>query len=203
MMQKAGMNRLVFALLFTGLPHAQSAARDWQPQEVVEPYAISGATAIALYESIGVNGPVIGEGRRTIAVTRWDLKWRRDYQPEGSACVLKSALPFLTITYALPKPKAKLPENAARLWKSFIDGVAAHERVHGQDVIAMVDGIIVATVGLRVENDPDCKVIRAEVLKLVEAANVAYKAKARAFDAAEMSKNGNVQRLILGLVNGK
>jgi predicted secreted Zn-dependent protease len=203
MMQKAVMNRLVFALLFTGLLHAQSAARDWQPQEVVKSYAISGSTPIELYESIGTNGPVIGEGRRTIAVTRWDLKWRRDYRPEGSACVLKSALPFLTITYSLPRPKAKLPDVAARLWKTFIDGISAHEKVHGQDIIAMVDGIIAETAGLRIENDPDCKFIRAEVLKHVEAANEAYKVKARAFDTVEMSKDGNVQKLILGLVNGR
>jgi len=180
-----------------------AAARDWQPQEEVKPYAISGTSPIELYESIGANGPVIGEGRRTIAVTRWDLKWRRDYRPDGSACTLKSALPFLTITYALPKPKAKLPENAARLWKTFSDGIAAHEKVHGQDVIAMVDTIIAETVGLRIESDPGCNLIRAEVLKRVEDANEAYKAKARAFDQVEMSKNGNVQQLILALVNGK
>jgi predicted secreted Zn-dependent protease len=190
-----------FALIILATAHAKAA--DWQPQEMVKPYAISGATPIELYESIGTSGPVIGEGRRTIAVTRWDLKWRRDYQPDGTACVLKSALPFLTITYALPKPKARLPENVARLWKTFIDGIAAHEKVHGQDIIAMVDGIIAETVGLRIENDRDCKLIRAEVLKRVEAANEAYKAKARAFDQVEMSKNGNVQNLILGLVNGR
>jgi predicted secreted Zn-dependent protease len=190
-----------FALFIVSASHANAA--DWQPQEVVKPYAISGATPIELYESIGASGPVIGEGRRTIAVTRWDLKWRRDYQPDGTACVLSSALPFLTITYALPKPKAKLPENVARLWKTFIDGIAVHEKVHGQDIIAMVDGIIAQTVGLRIENDPDCKLVRTEVLKRVEAANEAYKAKARAFDQVEMSKNGNVQRLILELVNGR
>jgi predicted secreted Zn-dependent protease len=195
--------RLMFLILLAAMaPHA-ALARDWQPREVVKSYAISGATPIELYESIGVNGPVIGEGRRTIAVTRWDLKWRRDYQPEGSACVLKSALPFLTITYALPKPKAKLADNAARLWKTFIDGVAAHEKVHGQDIVAMVDGIIAQTVGLQVENDPGCKRIRAEVLKRAEAANEAYKVRARAFDQVEMSRNGNVQQLILELVNGK
>jgi predicted secreted Zn-dependent protease len=195
--------RLMFLILLAAMaPHA-ALARDWQPREVVKSYAISGTTPIELYESIGVNGPVIGEGRRTIAVTRWDLKWRRDYQPEGSACVLKSALPFLTITYALPKPKAKLADNAARLWKTFIDGVAAHEKVHGQDIVAMVDGIIAQTVGLQVENDPGCKRIRAEVLKRAEAANEAYKVRARAFDQVEMSRNGNVQQLILELVNGK
>jgi predicted secreted Zn-dependent protease len=190
-----------FALIILATAHANAA--DWQPQEAVKPYGISGTTPIELYESIGASGPVIGEGLRTIAVTRWDLKWRRDYQPDGTACVLKSALPFLTITYALPKPKDKLPDSVARLWKTFIDGIAAHEKVHGQDIITMVDGIIAQTVGLRIENDPDCKLVRSEVLKRVEAANEAYKAKARAFDQVEMSKNGNVQRLILGLVNGR
>jgi predicted secreted Zn-dependent protease len=182
---------------------APAAARDWQPREVVKSYAISGTTPIELYESVGANGPVIGVRRRTIAVTRWELKWRRDYQQDGTVCVLKSAFPFLTITYALPKPKTKLPENVSQLWKTFIDGIAAHEKVHGQDVVAMVDGIIAETVGLKMENDPGCKRIRSEVLKRVESANEAYKAKARAFDQVEISKNGNVQQLILGLVNGR
>jgi predicted secreted Zn-dependent protease len=195
--------RFMLLVMTAALFANPAAARDWEPREVVKPYAISGATPIELYESIGANGPVIGEGRRTIAVTRWDLKWRRDYQPEGSACVLKSALPFLTIATSLPKPKAKLPDNVARLWKIFIDGIAAHEKVHGQDIIAMVDSIIAETVGLRIENDPDCKLIRTEVLKRVEAANEAYKSKARTFDQTEMSDGGNVHQLILGLVNGR
>jgi predicted secreted Zn-dependent protease len=195
--------RLTIFVMTAAFVVTPAAARAWQPQEVVKSYDISGTTPIELYESIGANGPVIGGERRTIAVTRWDLKWRRDYQPDGSACVLKSAIPFLTITYALPKPKAKLLENVSRLWKTFIDGIAAHEKVHGQDVIAMVNGIIAETVGLRIESDPACRRIRTEVLKRVESANESYKAKARAFDQVEMSKNGNVQKLILGLVNGR
>jgi predicted secreted Zn-dependent protease len=195
--------RLTIFVMTAAFAVTPAAARDWQPREVVKSYAISGTTPIELYESIGANGPVIGEGRRTIAVTRWELKWRRDYQPEGSACVLKSALPFLTITTTLPKPKAKLTGETARLWKIFIDGIAAHEKMHGADIIAMADGIIADTAGLRIENDPKCKLIRAEVLKRVEAANETYKTKARAFDQVEMSKNGHVQQLILGLVNGR
>jgi predicted secreted Zn-dependent protease len=195
--------RLTIFVMTAAFAVTPAAARDWQPREVVKSYAISGTTPIELYESVGANGPVIGVRRRTIAVTRWELKWRRDYQQDGTVCVLKSAFPFLTITYALPKPKTKLPENVSQLWKTFIDGIAAHEKVHGQDVVAMVDGIIAETVGLKMENDPGCKRIRSEVLKRVESANEAYKAKARAFDQVEMSKNGNVQQLILVLVNGR
>lgn len=190
---------VVFALAVLAFP---AHAADWQPVELGKPYAISGSTGPELYASIGEKGPLIGQ-TRTIAVTTWELKWSRKYQPEGRACRLASAKPFLTVTYALPKPASKLADPAARLWKTFIDGIAAHEKVHAADIRAMVDGIIAATVGLTVPKDPDCKLIRAEVLKLVTAANEEYKAKSRAFDRVEMGEGGNVQRLILGLVNGR
>lgn len=188
---------LPLAMSLAVLP-AQAA--DWQPAERVEHYAVSGAGAAELYISIGENGPLIGKGR-AIAHTNWDLKWRRDYQREGTACVLKSAKPFLTITTTLPKPAAKLAGPTAGLWKVFIEGIAAHESVHAADIVSMVDGIITATVGLTVPDDPQCKLIRAEVLKIVTAANEAYKAKSRAFDQSEMATGGNVHQLILGLVN--
>ena len=189
------------ALAFLCLAFSAAAAGR-QPLEQVKHYAVYGAAGAELYASIGENGPRIGAAR-TIALTSWDLKWRRDYQKQGSACVLKSAKPFLTITTILPKPAAGLPGPADQLWKTFIDGIAAHERVHAADINAMTQGIIAATVGLSVQNDPQCKLIRAEVLKRVKDANQAYKAKSRAFDQAEMAKGGNVQRLILGLVNGR
>jgi predicted secreted Zn-dependent protease len=195
------MRRAAFALTFlaTVLP-AQAA--DWQPIELVKHYSISGATGPELYAAIGISGPLIGNVR-TIALTEWDLKWRRDYQADGLACVLKSAKPILTITTTLPKPAVNLRDPAARLWKVFIDGIAAHEKVHAADISAMTHGIIAATAGLTVQNDPQCKLIRAEVLKIVRAANEDYKDRSRAFDRAEMARGGNVQLLILGLVNGR
>ncbi len=177
-------------------------AAEWLPREQIKPYAISGATGPELYASIGEKGPLIGK-TRTIAHTNWDLKWSRKYEPRGSACVLVSAKPFLTITTTLPKPAGKLRDPAARLWNTFIDGIAAHERVHGADIQTMVEEIITATIGLTAENDPQCKAIRAEVLKRVKGANEAYKAKSGAFDRAEMADGGKVHGLILGLVNGR
>jgi predicted secreted Zn-dependent protease len=189
----------VFAIFSIALP---AHAADWQPVERVKLYAISGATGAELYAAIGERGPLIG-AVRAIAHTNWDLKWSRQYMPDGSACTLVSAKPFLTITTTLPKPAAALAGPAGRLWKVFSDGIAAHEKVHAAGIGAMVDEIITSTVGLRQENDPGCQAIRTEVLKRVTAANEAYKAKSRAFDQAEMSNGGNVQRLILGLVNGR
>jgi predicted secreted Zn-dependent protease len=199
--RRSAMKSFTFALAliaFTG----QCKAADWQPREVVKPYSVFGTTGPQLYESIGDKGPLIGQ-TRTIALTNWDLKWSRNYTPDGSACVLVSAKPFLTITYSLPKPAEKLGRVEAERWRLFADGIAAHERVHGRDIVAMVNEILAVTVGLRVENDRQCQQIRKEVLNLVKAANETYKAKSRAFDQSEMSEGGNVQRLILTLVNGQ
>lgn len=175
---------------------------DWQATEVVKPYAISGTTGAELYASIGEKGPTIGP-TRTIAVTNYDLKWRRNYVPEGTSCRLVSAKPFLTITYTLPKPSSKLPVPTETLWKSFIDGIRAHEKVHGDYVRQMTQAILDTTVGMVVENDPGCRKIKEEVKKPILDAGLAYKAKNRAFEEAEMAKGGNVHRLILTLVNGR
>ncbi len=193
------MKRLALLFALISLP---SQAADWQARDVVRHYAVSGAVGPELYAAIGEAGPLIGQ-TRAIAHTNWDLKWSRKYVPEGSACVLKSAKPFLTIITTLPKPTAKLAAPAARFWQSFIDGIAAHEKVHAAGIRAMTEGIIAATAGLTVHNDPGCKLIRAEVLKLVTEANEDYKARSRVFDRAEMADGGNVHRLILGLVNGR
>ncbi len=179
-----------------------AVAGGWKPVERIDAYAISGSTGPALYAAIGEKGPLIGTVR-TIAHTTWELKWSRKYVPDGAACKLVSAKPFLIITTTLPKPTAKLANPTAQLWKTFIDGIVAHEKIHAADIIDMVEDILTATVGLRLDNDKSCQAIRSEVFKRVTAANENYKSKSRAYDQIEMSSGGNVERLILQLVNGR
>jgi len=182
---------------------AQALAQDWKATEIVKPYAVSGTTGIALYESIGAKGPSTSLGSRAIAHTTWDLKWSRKYEPQADgSCRLVAAKPFLTITYTLPRA-GKLAEPTAGLWKTFVDGIATHEKVHGKMIREMVDGIIAATIGLTVPADPKCQKIRKEIETPLIAARDAYRAKSRDFDKVEMSEGGNVHRLILGLVNGR
>lgn len=191
------------ALFLTALFLATPAqAAEFKTVERIKHYSVSGKTGPQLYESIGKNGPRIRGGRPTIALTSWDLKWRRNYQPRGSACTLVSAKPFFTITYTLPKPAAKLRGATARHWKVFAAGIAAHEKVHGKYARAMVDTIIRTTVSLTVEGDPKCRKIRAEVLKRVKAALATYNVRSRAFDREEMAAGGNVHALILRLLEG-
>jgi predicted secreted Zn-dependent protease len=189
------------AVLAACLASAPAAGQDWTHAERVENYAISGKTGIALYESIGGRGPKTSLGR-AIAYTTFDLKWSRNYVPEGETCRLASARPHLTIIYKLPKPSGPLPEPTKRLWRRFIDGIAAHERVHGEIILDMVKAMEAETVGLTATGDPGCKKIRADVLAKVQALSVKQRERGRDFDKVEMSKAGNVHQLILGLVNG-
>ncbi|MDZ7822659.1 MAG: DUF922 domain-containing protein [Ahrensia sp.] len=178
----------------------QAGATEWTAKETTEYYSVDGASGAAIYKSIGQNGPVINSGTRTIAVTNWDLKWRRDYQPTGNACVLARATPLVKITYTLPKPTQKLSDQMAQKWQVFLSGITAHEKVHGDLIKKLASDIIAATVGLTVEDDRGCTKIRQEVLRQVEAQFATYKADNKAFEQGEMARGGNIEQLVRALV---
>jgi len=177
------------------------ASAGGQVAEKVLTYSISGRTGPELYSSIGDHGPVVG-GARAIAHTTFDLKWSRKYEKRGRACVLAAAKPWLTITYTVPKPAGHLPEAVQGRWDTFAAGILAHEKVHGDTIKAMVTEIEGFSVGFTVENDPGCSRIRQELTTRLKAASDAQRRQGRDFDREEFRAGGNMQRLILALVNG-
>ena len=177
-------------------------ARAWEAVEQVSTYPVSGGSGAELYQSIGESGPVIAGDRRTIAHTTFKLTWRRDYQERGGGCVLASAKPKLIITYTLPKPRGPVPSPVATSWKRFSDGLAAHERVHGQHIIEMVRAIEAVSTGLSAENDQGCKKVRATLQSHLKRLSDEQRGRGRAFDRIEMGAGGAVQKLVLDLVNG-
>ena len=136
------------------------AQADVRPKYVTKTYAISGSSGIELYESIGARGPLLrGGASRAVAITEFDLKWGRDYERDGNDCVLAVVRPFLTITYTLPKPSARLDPAMTARWKTFIEGIRIHEEVHGRYMLEMAQEIHDTTLGFRQPNDPNCKKI--------------------------------------------
>ncbi|OJF98748.1 DUF922 domain-containing Zn-dependent protease [Pararhizobium antarcticum] len=182
---------------------AHPAQAEWQRTEVVKTYAVRGNSGAELYQSIGENGPEIGGLARVIAYTNFKLTWTRKYERQGDACVLVSARPKLIVTYHLPQVAGKLPKTVKANWETFIEGVRAHERVHGDIIEDMVREIEAATVGLTVPGDPKCQAIRTEMTKRLGALSMAQRQKSRDFDQIELSEGGNVNRLVLQLVNGQ
>ena len=178
-----------------------AARADWKPVEKVETHAISGQSGPELYQSIGENGPKLGVVR-AIAHTNFKLTWTRDYQARAGACVLVSARPKLIVTYTLPSPSAPLPPAVQKNWEVFIAGVSAHEKVHGETIVDMVRKIEAATVGLSVADDPKCSKIRVEMTKRLSELSQAQRHASRDFDRVEFGQGGNLQKLILALVNG-
>lgn len=195
---KAGIWFLAAAL--AALP---ARADDWQAVEQIKSYPVSGQTGAELYEAIGRNGPEISLGMRTIAHTSFKLTWRRNYEPQGGNCVLVSAVPKLIITYVLPKPKGKLPAALQPHWQRFYEGVRAHEKVHGDYIRDLVHAIEAETIGLTVPDDPGCTKIKAEMTKRLGALSQTQRQRSRDFDRVEMSEGGNIQQLVLGLVNSR
>ncbi|CAN7490110.1 DUF922 domain-containing protein [Mesorhizobium amorphae] len=197
----------ILFLLLAAVLAASQAHADWTPVEKVEAYAIAGQTAPELYASIGERGPLIGKdvvGKkvRVIAHTNFKLTWTRDYRPEGGACVLKTARPKLIITYTLPKPAGPLPAELQKRWDAFAAGLAAHEKVHGGQIVDMVQKIEALSVGFTVANDPGCKKIRTELTTRLSELSQAQRQASRDFDRVEFGPGGNLQQLVLGFVNG-
>jgi predicted secreted Zn-dependent protease len=58
------------------------------------------------------------------------------------------------------------------------------------------------TVGLSVPNDPKCQKIRKVLIKEITDLVAVQRAHGRDFDRVEMGNGGNVQQLVLALVNG-
>jgi len=175
----------------------------WEAAEQVKTYPVYGRSGPELYRSIGENGPVISGDRRTIAHTTFKLTWGRDYRERADGgCVIARNVPKLIITYTLPKPREGLPQGVASSWKRFYDGLAAHERVHGQHIIEMVQAIEDVSVGLNAPDDPGCHKVRAELQTHLKRLSDEQRARGRAFDRVEMGDGGNVQGLVLDLIQG-
>lgn len=189
-----------FAAAFLAV--AQAPAAEWKAVEREAPYLVQGTSGPELYASIGERGPQIGGLTRTIAYTTFKLTWTRNYQPRKGACVLASAKPKLVITYTLPKPASRLKGVVRSNWDTFISGVRDHEKVHGDMIKEMVREIERISVGLTVENDPDCRKIRQELTAKLAVISQEQRRKSRDFDRIELGEGGNIHQLILRLVNG-
>ena len=178
------------------------ARAEWQAVEKEQTYAIAGKTGPELYFSIGERGPKIRDGARVIAHTNFKLTWTRKYEVQADACVLVSAVPKLTITYTLPKPSAQLSGQVRNNWDTFLTGMRNHEHVHGEMIRKLVSDIETATVGMSIPDDARCVKIKGELKSRLSKLFADYQQRNRDFDKTEMSDGGNIQQLILALVNG-
>jgi predicted secreted Zn-dependent protease len=186
--------------LAAGLFLPTPAWAEWQAVEKVEPYLVEGSTGLDLYRSIGERGPKIGGDVRTIAYTTFKLTWTRKYERQGKACTITVNRPKLIIIYALPKLAHKLEGALAQRWETFVAGVTAHEKVHGDFIKDMVKEIEAMSVGMTVENDPECQKIRPQLQTRLGELSRAQRERSRDFDRVEMGNGGNVHQLILQLV---
>lgn len=194
------ISRLLAVLVASLSAALPAAAQEWQATEKVEHYKVSGTAPMELYQSIGERGPKLSLGR-VIAHTTFKLTWQRDYQQQGAACVLATAKPRLIITYTLPKPAQKLAPEVAAKWEAFYDGIVEHENLHGQFMKDLTQAIQDVSIGLRDENDPGCKKVRAALQAQLKPISDAHVARHSEYDQVEMSPGGAVHQLILTFLN--
>jgi predicted secreted Zn-dependent protease len=191
---------LLAGLLISFAAPLPVVAQEWQAIEKIDHYKVNGTAPMALYQSVGERGPKLSLGR-VIAHTTFKLTWQRDYQQQGAACVLATAKPKLIITYTLPKPAQTLPSDVAAKWEVFYDGIVEHEKLHGQFMKDLTQQIQDVSIGLRDENDPGCKKVRAALQAQLKPISDAHVARHSEYDQVEMSPGGAVHQLILTFLN--
>lgn len=180
---------------------AQNPGRSWKPSEQIKTYPVTGSNGIELYQSIGERGPAAGVGQ-AIAHTTFKLTWTRDYRPQpDGACTLAVARPKLIVIYTWPKAPVTLASQESARWSRFIAGVEAHERVHGQHILEMVEKIEDFSTGLTAQNDPKCTKVREVLQARLKELSDEQRQRGRDFDKVELSPGGAVHQLILALVN--
>ncbi len=181
---------------------ASPCLADWKASEETSFYSVSGTRPSDIYQSIGQRGPEIGKAKkRVIAHTRYVLRWDRKFDRSNGTCTIVSATPRLKITYTLPKPAQKLPPAVQKSWDIFIDGIRRHELVHGDHAKEMTQDIVRETVGLSIPNDPDCRKMKQELIRIIESHVDRQRIRGRDFDRAEMGPGGPIERLVLEFLN--
>jgi predicted secreted Zn-dependent protease len=162
-------------------------------------YRISGKSGDALLDAMDRKGPKHGFLTRAIAQTGYTVNWEIDWRERGGRCRIASAAAVLTITYNYPQVTNALPADLERRWQRFMAGVRKHEETHGRLAREMVAAAEKRLTGLSMKNDSGCRKTQAELKRRIAAVYDQYEARQLAFDEAEHSEGGNVERLVTKL----
>lgn len=106
-------------------------------------YDISGSTETELREQMNALAPVGPDGYHGDALTTWYIRWTWDgYGTED--CDLRSTSATYDIKVTLPRWNAPQDASSALIekWNNYILALAAHEKVHVDNVIANLPVVI-------------------------------------------------------------
>ena len=136
--------------------------------ERVKYYTISGKTAPDFARAMSRRGPFdASKGRRAWATAARKMSYRLTRSPSGNGCRVTDADVAMTITLTLPKLRSPGRSNRSevRKWKSMIDLLERHERVHVRYYRELAANTQRALLRLRPEKT--CRELERKALKLV------------------------------------
>jgi predicted secreted Zn-dependent protease len=96
-------------------------------------YDISGSTPGQIWQEMRARGPATPDGKRWTAYTRWDIRWRFEFDESPRGCRIGGIDVRLRIRYTMPRWEEPREASAtvARQWSRFIDALEVHEEGHG------------------------------------------------------------------------
>ncbi|MEP6897940.1 MAG: DUF922 domain-containing protein [Rhodanobacter sp.] len=132
--------------------------------EQLQYYAVTGNDAQALRRSLNANGPLVADGKRYDAYTRWKLRWHYHWNSDATgACALVSFDSVTDVQMTLPQWQIpeRIPQALRRQWAAYLQALRTHEEGHAQIGRAAADAMdnLMRTFGTR----PDCHALDIEL----------------------------------------
>lgn len=95
-------------------------------------YEISGKTAAEIGKSLYENSPIIQNGKKYHAYTKWYVKWNFYWQKSPNSCQITSFKTSLDVEYTLPKliSYAYLSPSVKQKWDKYYQALIKHEQNH-------------------------------------------------------------------------
>lgn len=154
--------------------------------ESINTYEFFGARADAagssLRQRLLVSTDYAGREKRFTGQTDWHIEWRPCFEVESGRCRIGGVASTVNVTYTLPKwvDRDAAPPHLRERWRRYIDGLATHEKGHGEIAREVAWQIEAALVG-RVSSG-GCELLNAESVPVVEEVMNRGEAMQRAYD---------------------
>jgi predicted secreted Zn-dependent protease len=191
------------AAIAAGVISAAPAGATAKVSVRTEHYRISGQTGLALLDQMDRRGPKHGFMSRAIAQTRYSMNSSADWEWANGVCRARDVSVELAITYVYPRPTGAVPAQLKRRWSRFMQGVVAHEEMHGKIAKQMAVAASRTIQRLAVRDDRNCSRVQREMKRQVNAVVAQYEARQEQFDNREHREGGNIDRLVRSLAIGR
>ncbi|WP_062265007.1 DUF922 domain-containing Zn-dependent protease [Endozoicomonas arenosclerae] len=124
------MHRITHFLFFLLLPTATLAVPVVETS--TEYYEVQGSSPYELRQQLNERSPVIDDGERFDASTKWDVRWHFEWAEANNQCRIKAVTSRLEVKFTLPEwiNRDSARKRLREKWDRYFTALQEHESGH-------------------------------------------------------------------------